>query len=225
MLASVERLDVGGLIRIGLQAEIESRLHVRLLDQLVPHRARPAGLEVELVVLHAADHVEVEVGLDVGERDRRLRRERGGAEQAELLARPEVEDQVPAALFLRERVGDAQHGRRARGVVVGAAMHASGFLLRRERQAVGAGPEMVVVRAEGDPRLRTRRRRRRRGQIAADVAAGARLAHDRGVHRRRRRRAARSRPRAGCRNRATSARPPAFLSGIGGEQRVRQRRR
>ena len=52
-----------------------------------------------------------------------------------------------------------QHGRRARGVVVGAAMHASGFLFGRERQAVGAGSEMIVVRAERDPGLGTRRRR------------------------------------------------------------------
>ena len=33
-------------------------------------------------------------------------------------------------------------------------MHASGVFFRRERQPAGAGPEMIVVRAQGDPRLR-----------------------------------------------------------------------
>ena len=110
------------------------------------------------------------------------RGERGRAEQPQFLARPEVEDQVPAPPFLRERVGDAQHGRRAGRVVVGAAVHAPGLLLGRERHAVGAGPEMVVVRAERHPRLRTRRRGRRGRQIADDVAARPRFANDRRVH-------------------------------------------
>ena len=80
--------------------------------------------------------------------------------------------------LLRERVGDGQHRRGARRVVVGAEMDLAGFVLAGERVAGFAVAEVIVVRAERDPRLRDAGRRRRRRQVGDDVVAGLLLAHD-----------------------------------------------
>ena len=61
----VEARDVGRLIRVRLDDEVEAGGDVGALEQPSPHRAGAGGLHDQLVVLHAADHVEVEVGGDL----------------------------------------------------------------------------------------------------------------------------------------------------------------
>ena len=60
-----------------------------------------------------------------------------------------------------------EHRRRARGVVVGAVVDLSGLVLAGERVAGVAAAEVIVVRAERDPRLA---RRRSTGVVAGRYA-------------------------------------------------------
>ena len=98
----VEAGDVGRLVRIRLQHEIESRRDVGLFENARPHRARAGRLHGELVVDHAADHVEVEIGGEIGHRHRRRVDERVRPEQADLFARPEGQQHMSAARLLRQ---------------------------------------------------------------------------------------------------------------------------
>ena len=61
-------------------------------------------------------------------------------------------------------------------------MYVSLFFFRGQRQPVVAQAKVVVVRADGNPRLGSARRRSGRGQIGGDVPPGTRLAHHVGVH-------------------------------------------
>ena len=92
----VERGHVGGLIRIGLDDQVEARRDVGLLEQPWPRRARTSGLDREAVVLHPPHHIEVEVRRDRAGFHGRRGDERAGPDQPELLARPEREQHVPA---------------------------------------------------------------------------------------------------------------------------------
>ena len=85
----VEARDVGRLIGIRLQHELEAGGDVGLLEDARPDRARAGRLHGELVVHHAADHVEVEIRGELVDRHRRLVDERVRSDQADLLGRPE----------------------------------------------------------------------------------------------------------------------------------------
>ena len=149
----VEAGDVGRLIRIRLQHEIEAGGDVRLLEDLRPHRARAGRLHGQLVVDHAADHVEVEIRGQLVDRHRRLVDERVRADQADLFGRPERQQHVAPARLLRQRLGDRRARRpcptRCRPRRDGCCPASS---LLGERVAVAAAPEVIVVRAERDPR-------------------------------------------------------------------------
>ena len=149
----VEAGDVGRLIRIRLQDEIETGGDVGLLENLRPHGARARGLHGELVVHHAADHVEVQIRRELRGRHRWLVDEGVRADESDLLRRPEREQHVAAARLLRKRFGDSEHRGRARRIVVRAVVNLAGFFLAGERVAVVAAAEMVVVRAQRNPRL------------------------------------------------------------------------
>ena len=175
----IEGGDVGRLIGILLHLQVESGGDVRLLEDLRPRRRGAGGLDGQLVVLHAADHVEVQIGGDLIDRHRRLGGKRRRAEQPELFARPEVEQHVAPARLFGQRLADRQHRRRSRRVVVGAGVDPARLFLARERAAAVAVAEMIVVRPERDPRLLHARRRRRGRQVGDDVVPGLLLALDR----------------------------------------------
>ena len=92
----VEARHVGRLVRVGLHDQLEAGGDVGLLDEPPPHVARAGGLHGQLVVLHPADHVEVEVRGDLIERHRRRVHVRRRPDQSDLFARPELEQHVPA---------------------------------------------------------------------------------------------------------------------------------
>ncbi len=123
-LCLVEAGDVGRLIRIGLDDQVEAGGDVGALEQARPHRARAGGLHDQLVVLHAADHVEVQIRGELIDRHRRHRDECRGADQADLLGGPQRDQHVAAARLFRERLGDREDRGRARRVVVGAEVDA-----------------------------------------------------------------------------------------------------
>src|SRR5262249_41680283 len=75
-LGLIERGDVGRLIRIRLQLQVEACRNVSLLDDPRPRRRRAERLNGQAVVLHAADHVEVQISRELRQRDRRLRGKR-----------------------------------------------------------------------------------------------------------------------------------------------------
>ena len=83
--------------------------------------------------------------------------------------------------FLGERRGDRENRGGARRVVVRTGMHFSRVLFRRERIACFAVAEMIVVRADGDPRLRRCRHGTRGRQIRDDVVARSLLTQHLGV--------------------------------------------
>ena len=120
----VEARDVGRLIRILLQRQIEAGGDVRLLDDPRPRRARAGRLHRQLVVLHPADHVEVQVRGDLIERHGRRCRERARADQARA-PRPTRSRaaRCGGAAASRALAPIAEHRGRARRVVVGAVMH------------------------------------------------------------------------------------------------------
>ena len=68
----IEAGHVGRLVGILLQQQIEPGRDVRLFDETSPGRARAGRLDGELVVLHAPDHVEVQVRRELIERHRGL---------------------------------------------------------------------------------------------------------------------------------------------------------
>src|SRR5205823_8543129 len=106
-------------------------------------------------------------------------------DQSELLARPEIQEDVAAPRLFRERLADREHGRRSRRVVVGAVMNPARVLLAGERHAVAAVPQVIVMRSEGHPWLRHPRRAGGGGgrKVAGDVVAGLPLAFDGGAYR------------------------------------------
>jgi hypothetical protein len=83
---------------------------------------------------------------------------------------------VALARLLRERRRNREDGGRSRGVVVGTKMHLARFVLAGERVASLSVSQMIVVRAERDPRLGGRLHWCRGRQIGDDVVAGALLA-------------------------------------------------
>ena len=70
----VERRDVGRLIRIRLHCTSKPAATLACSMSLAHTRARAGRLHGQLVVLHAADHVEVQIGRELIERHRRRRR-------------------------------------------------------------------------------------------------------------------------------------------------------
>ncbi len=90
---------------------------------------------------------------------------------------------MPAAGLFAERLGNAQHGRAPRRVIVRAVMNLAGVFLGRQRSPGRSVTEMIVVGAHRDPRALNAGDRRRRGQIGQHVAAGLLLAQHLGVHR------------------------------------------
>ena len=109
----VEVRAVGRLIRIGIGGEIEPGGDVRALENPRPYRARRDAVRRQLVVLHAADHVEVHIRRDLIEGHRRAHHERVRADQSNLLARPEGEHDVAAHRLAGELRGDREHRRGA----------------------------------------------------------------------------------------------------------------
>ena len=120
---------------------------------ILPHAGLdPGRLHGQLVVLHPADHVEVQIGARsassgtggvVGERVR--------PDQPELLARPEADEDVALARLLRQRRRDGENGGRSRRVVVRAEMNLAGVVLAGQRVARFAVAEVIVVRADARP--------------------------------------------------------------------------
>jgi hypothetical protein len=108
------------------------------------------------------------------------------ADQADLLTRPEGDQQVaPARLGGGQRLGHREHGGRARRVVVGAVVHLANLFLRGQRAAGASVAEMIVVRADHHPRLLHVRAGGRGGQVGHHVVPGLAFALDRGLHRER----------------------------------------
>ena len=88
-------------------------------------------------------------------------------------------------LLLAKRGGQRDHRRYAGGIVIRPVVHAPDLILPRERAAVIAVAEMIVVRANGNPGLVDPRRRTVRRQVAHNVPVGLLLALDDGAERHR----------------------------------------
>ena len=110
------------------------------------------------------------------ERHRRVVDEGIRADQTNFFRRPEADEQVAPSRFVRQGFGQGEDRRRARRVVVGAVVDAAGFFFARQRVAIAAAPEVIVVRAGGDPRLFDAGDCSGRRQVRHDVAAGLLLA-------------------------------------------------
>ena len=202
----VERRRVGRQVGIVLDGDLQRRVGVGRRRQRRPRRARSGALHLQRVPVQAADHVEVEVGGELIERQRRLGGERRRAEQAGFLARPEHEGDVAPARAVLQLLRRGQHGGDTGRVVVGARMHLGLLAGAGERGSAAAVAEVIVVRAEHHPRLGdagdgARRRagiRRRCGSWRSGDVSFALTRHAARAERE-------SRRRAGCRCRARPA--------------------
>ena len=155
-MLGIEARRVGGQIRIILKDEIEAGGHVALFQFAPPEERRAYALHGELVVAQAADHVEVHIGCDLGERHGRFFAKRRRADEADLFAGPQGENDSPAGFL---RVVGALLGERRRefhdhggsgSVVVRARMDLA-FLTRAIHRAAGkAVTEMIVVCPDDD---------------------------------------------------------------------------
>ncbi len=112
-------------------------------------------MQAQFVFSQPADHVEVHVGGDVRQRERRVFDKVGGADHPNFFSRPKREDDPAAKLlrfrlsFLRERSRQFQDRGRSGRVVVGAGMNFS-FLAFPLHRAGLAETEMIVMRADHD---------------------------------------------------------------------------
>ena len=133
---------------VGRSAYVEGDAAARRRLEHVDEAAATVGaLDDQPVVAEATDHVEVEHRDRLGEGDGGLAYVVAGAEEAELFAAEEREDErTGRAAGGREGAGEPHHDRGARRVVVGAGVH----------DAV-LGPQMVVVGADHDRLGRERR--------------------------------------------------------------------
>ena len=107
----IEAGDVGRLVGIRLQDEVEAGGHVRLLENPRPRGTRAGRLNGELVVHHAADHVEIEICGELAGGHRRLVDEGVRTNEANLLGRPQRHDHVAPARLLRQRFCNRQRPR------------------------------------------------------------------------------------------------------------------
>ena len=142
----VEPRVIGG--PVGRSAYVEGDAAARRrLEHLDEAAATVGALDDQPVVAEATDHVEVEHRDRLGEGDGGLAYVVAGAEEAELFAAEEREDErTGRAAGGREGAGEPHHDRGAGRVVVGAGVH----------DAV-LGPQMVVVGAHHDRLGRERR--------------------------------------------------------------------
>ena len=143
----IEAGDVGRLIGVRLDLQVEACGDIGLLEKPRPSGTGSRGLDGELVVLHAADHVEVQVRREILQRHWRVVHVRGRSQQSQFLARPELEQQMPRPRLVRQQLADGQHRSASRGVVVGAEVHLTEIRLFRERIPVSAPAQVIVVRA------------------------------------------------------------------------------
>ena len=110
----------------------------------------------------AADHLELEIGDDAGERDGRMREEGAVAEAPDLLRAEEGEDDGAARAWAGgEDVGEGEDGGGAGGVVVGAVVDGvSGCVCGADAEVVEMGGEQDdlrgLSRCRGEWRWRSR---------------------------------------------------------------------
>src|SRR5207248_3045943 len=106
------------------------------------------SLDGQLVVLHPADHVEIQVRLDLSERNRGLGCKCGRTNEAELFARPESNQDISPPRVLHQLLADGKDGGDSRRVVVGTGMDLAHLRAARQRVAFVSTAQVVVVRAE-----------------------------------------------------------------------------
>ena len=155
-LFRIEAGGVGGEIRVFLEDEAEASGDIALFQFAAPEPRGADALHGELVVAQAADHVEVHIGRDLGERHGRLLAKGGRADEPDFFTRPESEDD-PAAGFLRiisalpgERRGEF-HNHGGPGSVIVRTRVNFAFLTRTVHRTAGETvTEMIVVRADDD---------------------------------------------------------------------------
>src|SRR5438552_3267641 len=90
----IKRCCIRRQIWIFLQTEAETGGDISFLDQLRPKRRRTRALQRQLVIVQTANHIEIEVGNDIRQRDRRMLGKPGRSNQPDLLPGPRGEDDV-----------------------------------------------------------------------------------------------------------------------------------
>src|SRR5262245_20695498 len=93
-VGQVEAGAISRLVRVGLHAEVETRSHVGSFEYPGPDGAGPGAFSGQAIVLHPANHVEVDVRSELRNRNRRLGDVGARPDEPDLFARPESKHDV-----------------------------------------------------------------------------------------------------------------------------------